>query len=422
MKPIFIIDVDGVMTTGQFIYSVDGKCCKVFGPHDADGLKAIKDEVDIYFITADRRGFLISKKRIDDMGYPLMLVGGGYRYEYIRQTFGFDNTIFMGDGINDVPVLKECMMGIAPQNARREAKEAAGYVTPSRSAEGAVCDACLEIKRKLLVRGSIFVERIDSTSRYSYDKIIMPIGASSEWETASELQTSFVHEGQVNLEVDKTGSVDKVSVRSGEGYCVVPGVRFRLVAEEQCMIFRVSSRVLPGKPVVEIIDDGETQREEIIDDYKVINNPKRVDKPWGHELWIMWTKHHHVMKQIGMKKDQRCSLQFHEKKLETNYLVEGEAEVLDGPKVDVELSKEQIIVNMEEADFNKFMIRKTPGMHFTFSPGTVHRVTAVEDYIAYEVSTTELDDVVRLSDDSNRQSGRIVREHLVKEKYKFNAI
>lgn len=62
MKLNFVLDVDGVMTTGQFLYSSDGKSHKVFGPHDADGLKLIKDKVNISFITADKRGFAISKK------------------------------------------------------------------------------------------------------------------------------------------------------------------------------------------------------------------------------------------------------------------------------------------------------------------------------------------------------------------------
>ena len=67
----FVIDVDGVLTTGQFLYSEKGKAFKIFGAHDADGLKLIKDKVNILFISADKRGFKISKKRIEDMGYPL---------------------------------------------------------------------------------------------------------------------------------------------------------------------------------------------------------------------------------------------------------------------------------------------------------------------------------------------------------------
>ena len=56
-----IIDVDGVLSTGQFIYSQKGKIFKIFGRHDNDGLKIIKNFFSILFITADKKGFKISK-------------------------------------------------------------------------------------------------------------------------------------------------------------------------------------------------------------------------------------------------------------------------------------------------------------------------------------------------------------------------
>ena len=144
----FVLDVDGVMTTGQFLYSNKGKEYKIFGPHDADGLKLIKDKVNIAFISADERGFEISKKRIDDIGFNLELIREKNRYNHIKKKFSFENTIYMGDGIFDAPLIKECKFGIAPANARLEAKKAADFVTLSKAGEGAVCDACIEIDRK----------------------------------------------------------------------------------------------------------------------------------------------------------------------------------------------------------------------------------------------------------------------------------
>ena len=144
----FALDVDGVLTTGQFLYSESGKIYKVFGPHDSDGLKMLKDKLSILFITADQRGFAISKKRIvDDMGYDLKLVSEDNRPTFFAEELGYDQTIFMGDGIYDAPIIKKCICGIAQQNARSEAKEAADYVTPSASGCGAVLDACLFIRK-----------------------------------------------------------------------------------------------------------------------------------------------------------------------------------------------------------------------------------------------------------------------------------
>ncbi|MDP2654421.1 MAG: phosphatase [Candidatus Omnitrophota bacterium] len=144
----FVLDVDGVLTTGQFLYSSDGKAYKVFGPHDADGLKMLRDKVNISFISADHRGFGISKKRADDMGYPIALVLEQDRHEYMRKTYGFENLIFMGDGIFDVPILKDCLFGIAPAGARKEARKAADFVTESGAGGGAVLDACQEILKR----------------------------------------------------------------------------------------------------------------------------------------------------------------------------------------------------------------------------------------------------------------------------------
>jgi 3-deoxy-D-manno-octulosonate 8-phosphate phosphatase (KDO 8-P phosphatase) len=149
MQPkIFVLDVDGVMTTGQFLYDSEGKSHKIFGPHDADGLKMLRGLVDIKFITADKRGLPITRKRIvQDMGYELDVVSEAERHGYLEK-LGYENIAFMGDGYHDAKCMKHCMFAVAPNNARQEAKDAAHFVTPSNSAEGAVMDASLEILRR----------------------------------------------------------------------------------------------------------------------------------------------------------------------------------------------------------------------------------------------------------------------------------
>jgi 3-deoxy-D-manno-octulosonate 8-phosphate phosphatase (KDO 8-P phosphatase) len=146
-KPSYlIVDVDGVMTTGQFLYSEHGKTYKVFGAHDNDGIKLIKDKIKVIFITADKRGYSISKKRIvDDMNQQLILVSENERLNFIDCKYGLNNVIYLGDGYHDAEIIKKCFYGIAPKNARVEAKKAADYITPSKSGEGAVLDACLHI-------------------------------------------------------------------------------------------------------------------------------------------------------------------------------------------------------------------------------------------------------------------------------------
>jgi 3-deoxy-D-manno-octulosonate 8-phosphate phosphatase (KDO 8-P phosphatase) len=152
-KPVFILDVDGVMTTGQFLYSAEGKAYKVFGAHDSDGLKMIKKYLEVVFITADTRGLAITKRRVEiDLGFPLLLLSEEERYQYLDEKYGLKNIIFMADGYHDAKILKDCQYGIAPKNARVEAREAADFVTPTNSGEGAVLDACLHLIKYLKLK------------------------------------------------------------------------------------------------------------------------------------------------------------------------------------------------------------------------------------------------------------------------------
>jgi 3-deoxy-D-manno-octulosonate 8-phosphate phosphatase (KDO 8-P phosphatase) len=145
----FILDVDGVMTTGQFIYSNKGKIAKIFGPHDSDGLKLIRQKFEIEFLTADKRGFSISKKRIyTDLGYKIHLVTEEKRLEFIKKKYGLRNVIYMGDGIFDAKIFKCVHYSIAPKNARIEAKKLAKFITKNKSGEGAVLDACIHLNKK----------------------------------------------------------------------------------------------------------------------------------------------------------------------------------------------------------------------------------------------------------------------------------
>lgn len=147
-----VMDVDGVLNTGHILYSAEGKMFKVFGPHDKDGLKIIKKYInDITFITADITGWNITYRRIvGDWGYredQLQLVSEEDRMGWFEQNCNFDTTAFIADGYNDAPILARVKLGVAPANARIEAKNAANYITPSEAGNGAVLDACLYIEQ-----------------------------------------------------------------------------------------------------------------------------------------------------------------------------------------------------------------------------------------------------------------------------------
>ena len=119
----------------------------------------------------------------------------------------------------------------------------------------------------------------------------------------------------------------------------------------------------------------------------------RVEKPWGHEQWLELNEHY-AYKLIHMKAGNRSSLQWHDKKVETNYVIEGEAEV---------------ILQNEDGALESRTYKKGDGWCVPLK--TKHRVIAKTDYTALECSTAHLNDVIRFEDDSNRGSGKIKGEH-----------
>lgn len=107
---------------------------------------------------------------------------------------------------------------------------------------------------------------------------------------------------------------------------------------------------------------------------------RRVEKPWGHEL--IWAEtDRYVGKVLHVKAGHALSLQYHERKDETIHLQRGTMKFEMGPSVE-----ELRVVALAEGE----------SVHIT--PGTVHRMTAITDIDILEVSTPELDDVVRLED------------------------
>jgi mannose-6-phosphate isomerase-like protein (cupin superfamily) len=114
--------------------------------------------------------------------------------------------------------------------------------------------------------------------------------------------------------------------------------------------------------------------------------PRRVDKPWGYEL--IWAETDiYVGKLLHVDAGHSLSLQFHEVKDESWLIQTGKAKLELGAVGEAVL-KEEIV---------------GPGACFHYAPGTVHRITALEDTDILEVSTPHLDDVVRLEDAYGRE-------------------
>ncbi len=110
---------------------------------------------------------------------------------------------------------------------------------------------------------------------------------------------------------------------------------------------------------------------------------ERVDTPWGHELRFIRTERY-AGKVLFIKAGSQLSLQYHERKDEAFLVQQGRLELVLGS------GSEQQVVLLE------------PQQAWHVTPGTVHRFRALTDCLLFEVSTPELEDVVRIEDDYGR--------------------
>jgi 3-deoxy-D-manno-octulosonate 8-phosphate phosphatase (KDO 8-P phosphatase) len=149
----FILDVDGVLNDGMLYWGVDGKPFKAFGNYDHDGLKQLREFIDIEFISADKQGWPITESRIvQHMKFPLTLVKEADRNAFILNKGNPEETVFMGDGPYDAMIFPNVGLSIAPAQAWRTAIENANYVTLRAGGNGAVLDACVYIMDKMGIK------------------------------------------------------------------------------------------------------------------------------------------------------------------------------------------------------------------------------------------------------------------------------
>ena len=110
----------------------------------------------------------------------------------------------------------------------------------------------------------------------------------------------------------------------------------------------------------------------------------RIEKPWGAEE-LLEHNEFYVVKRLFMKENACCSLQYHEEKHETIYVLSGTLKIIIG---DTEDSLGDVILNA--------------GEYLAIPPFKIHRMFGVTDCLYLESSTTQLDDVVRVQDEYGR--------------------
>ena len=140
----------------------------------------------------------------------------------------------------------------------------------------------------------------------------------------------------------------------------------------------------------------------MIDWYYNEDSAKVVNKPWGKEVWINYREGEnigdetklYVMKKLYIVKGTKTSFQYHQKKSETNFLVKGKVEAW---------------FESRPGYIEKKIL--SAGSIWSIPPNTKHRIITLEDVTLLEASTPEVDDVIRIADDTLRGNGRIQSEH-----------
>ena len=114
--------------------------------------------------------------------------------------------------------------------------------------------------------------------------------------------------------------------------------------------------------------------------------PEKVIKPWGYEELLEYNENY-IMKRLFMKENESCSMQYHELKKETIYVLSGKVRLYIG------------------TDINNLEIKElSANENITISPYTIHKMEAIVDSLYLECSTPQLWDVIRLQDKYNRQN------------------
>lgn len=129
---------------------------------------------------------------------------------------------------------------------------------------------------------------------------------------------------------------------------------------------------------------------------------KIVKKPWGKEVWINYRQGENVgdeqkryaFKKLYINAGTRTSFQYHNKKVETNFLISGKLEAW---------------FENEKGEIEKKIIEE--GSIWNIPCGRKHRIITITNVILVEASSPEVDDVIRIEDDSSRGDGRIPEEH-----------
>ncbi len=147
---LLLLDVDGVLTDGRLFYGPDGEALKVFDVRDGHGLVMLRDHVDLGVLSGRPAGPTTS--RLADLRFKHAVFARREKlpaYEELVGPLGLvdEEVAYMGDDVNDLPVLRRVGLSACPADACAEVLAEATFVAPSPGGHGAVRELCELILR-----------------------------------------------------------------------------------------------------------------------------------------------------------------------------------------------------------------------------------------------------------------------------------
>lgn len=257
--------------------------------------------------------------------------------------------------------------------------------------------------------------------RYKFSQIEMRAGTNTDFLKKNNFITNVIINGSVEISFfDSEGRLNKARYIAGNGWVVLPNGIHKISALEDIVYFQIVNA--PEEETVKFDFDSNMQNELLGKDHVIPLSEYYVNKPWGEEHWLVHPEYwrdlgfgvgpYAVKRIIMKKKGKQSSLQLHEKKSETNVIIKGSADVL------LRVSEGEHDEYIDTIKGGRFFLKRYKFVADKNFVGwsvpirAVHRVISNSDYYeAIEASTPELDDVIRLLDDTNREDGVIPEEH-----------
>jgi 3-deoxy-D-manno-octulosonate 8-phosphate phosphatase (KDO 8-P phosphatase) len=141
---LVLFDVDGVLTDGTVFYGPEGEALKQFSVKDGNGIVFLRDHLQFGVISG--RPGKATETRLRELRFTHLIFGqrdklAGYA-QLAHLGLADDEVCYMGDDVQDVPLLRKVGLSAAPGDAAPEAKAAVHYVTRAGGGRGAVRELC----------------------------------------------------------------------------------------------------------------------------------------------------------------------------------------------------------------------------------------------------------------------------------------